>query len=56
MYDFDLVGCVFLMAALVSILTLAVAYYGYKFLHEPAVIDWMARHGIVEIEEEDEER
>ena len=54
--EFDLVGFVVLAAAMVSVMVIVVAYMGYKFFHEPAVIEWMARHGIVEIEEEDEER
>lgn len=45
-----------IVSVLSAILVLAVAYYGYKIFHLPAVVMWMARHGIVEIEEEDEER
>ena len=56
MFEFDMIGYVFIVAVLATVLTMALCYYGYKFFHEDEVVEWMARHGIVEIEEEAEER
>lgn len=54
--EYDMIGIWVVMMALVSMVVLVLAYMGYKIFHERAVVEWMARHGIVEIEEEDEER
>ena len=54
--EFDIIRCMVLVSLLAAVLVVAVAYYGYKVFHEPAVVMWLAKHGIVEIEDEEEER